>query len=137
MGQTEDFLADVLPRLRAAEFALHSGDASLRNELWSHRDPVTLFGAEVNRTGWAELEPTFHWIAGRFSACTSLEYEIIAAGADGDLAYLVAIERMTATANGIPTTYALRATTIFRREDGGWRVVHRHGDPHREPSPGP
>jgi ketosteroid isomerase-like protein len=23
----------------------------------------------------------------------------------------------------------LRATTIFRQEDGEWRVVHRHGDP--------
>jgi len=22
----------------------------------------------------------------------------------------------------------LRVTTIFRREDGDWRVVHRHGD---------
>ena len=25
--------------------------------------------------------------------------------------------------------YALRVTTVFRREDGRWRVVHRHGDP--------
>jgi ketosteroid isomerase-like protein len=134
MGQVDDFLAEVLPRLRAAEIALHDGDAAPRGALWSHEDPVTLFGAEVNRKGWAELEPTFDWIATRFSECTSLEYEIIAAGADGGLGYLVAIERMTATANGIPTTYALRATTIFRREEGAWRVVHRHGDRYQEPS---
>jgi ketosteroid isomerase-like protein len=25
--------------------------------------------------------------------------------------------------------YTLRVTTILRREDGQWRVVHRHGDP--------
>jgi hypothetical protein len=22
-----------------------------------------------------------------------------------------------------------RATTVFRREDGEWKIVHRHGDP--------
>jgi ketosteroid isomerase-like protein len=90
---------------------------------------VTLFGAEVNRTGWSELEPTFAWIAGRFSDCASLEYDVVAAGASGDLAYLVAVERIRATANGRPVTYALRATTVFRREEGVWKVVHRHGDP--------
>jgi hypothetical protein len=28
-----------------------------------------------------------------------------------------------------PETFTLRVTTIFRREQGEWRVVHRHGDP--------
>jgi ketosteroid isomerase-like protein len=132
MSEVDDFLADVLPRLREAEIALHDGDAGPRGALWSHVDPVTLFGAEVNRTGWSELGPTFDWIASRFTGCTALDYEIVASGASGDLAYLVAIERITATANGNPTSYALRATTIFRREDGVWRAVHRHGDRYQE-----
>ena len=49
--EVDDFLHDILPRLRAAETALHSGDARPRSTLWSHNDPVTLFGAEVNHTG--------------------------------------------------------------------------------------
>lgn len=102
--------------------------------MWSDREPVTLFGAEVNRTGRTALESTFQWLASRFTACESLDYEVLAAAADGDLAYLVAIERITATANGTPTTYALRSTTVFRREDGIWKAVHRHGDPHRDPA---
>jgi ketosteroid isomerase-like protein len=131
VSEVDDFLADVLPTLREAEVALHSGDPGGRNALWSHVDPVTLFGAEVNRSGWSELAPTFDWLAGRFSGCTSLEYEIVAAGASGDLAYLATIERITATANGEPTSYALRATWVFRREAGEWKVVHRHGDRYR------
>ena len=59
VSEVDDFLAEVLPRLRAAEEALHRGDPGPRGELWSHADPVTLFGAEVNRRGWAELEPAF------------------------------------------------------------------------------
>ncbi len=132
MTEVDEFLADILPRLREAEVALHNGDAGPRSALWSHDDPVTLFGAEVNRTGWSELEPTFDWIAARFTGCTSLEYEVVAAGAGGDLAYLVAIERISATVNGEPTSYALRATTVFRREAGVWRAVHRHGDRYRQ-----
>jgi ketosteroid isomerase-like protein len=27
-----------------------------------------------------------------------------------------------------PESYTLRVTTVFRREDGEWRVAHRHGD---------
>ena len=31
--------------------------------------------------------------------------------------------------DGEPRTYTLRATHVYRREDGGqWRIVHRHAD---------
>jgi ketosteroid isomerase-like protein len=110
---------------RASWTPQRNGDAGPRSARWSHDDPVTLFGAEVNRTGWSGPRPTFDWLATRFAECTSLEYEIVAAGASGDLAYLVAIERISASANGDPTSYALPATTIFRREEGVWRAVHR------------
>ena len=51
-------------------------------------------------------------------------------GASGDLAYTVAYEHTTAALHGgEPTPYVLRVTTVFRREDGTWKVVHRHADP--------
>jgi hypothetical protein len=34
-----------------------------------------------------------------------------------------------AAAGAEPQCYALRVTTILRREEGDWKVVHRHGDP--------
>jgi ketosteroid isomerase-like protein len=98
--------------------------------MWSHNDPVTLFGAAIQGSGWAKLSATFDFLASRFSNCKSWEYEVIAAGASGDLAYIVGIERTTASVGGAaPEPYALRVTTIFRREGAEWKVVHRHADP--------
>jgi ketosteroid isomerase-like protein len=130
MGERDAFLNSTMPRLRAAETALHNGDAAPRADIWSHSDPVTLFGAAFQGSGWPKLSGTFDFLASRFSNCTSWEYEIIAADASGDLAYIVGVEHATASVGGAaPEQYALRVTTIFRREGGAWKVVHRHADP--------
>jgi hypothetical protein len=47
----EQFLADMLPVQRAAEQAIHSGDATPRLALWTRTDPVTVFGAGMNAFG--------------------------------------------------------------------------------------
>ena len=129
MSETEEFLASMLPRLKAADTALHNGDAAPRKALWSTTDPVKVFGAAMMTTGWPEIEATFDRLATRFSDCTSFDIEVVAAEARGDLAYLVAIEHTTASIAGdTPAPYSLRVTTIFRREAGAWKVVHRHAD---------
>ena len=130
MSETEEFLAAMLPRLLEADTALHNGDAALRKARWSTTEPVTLFGAAMMTTGWPQIEATFDRLATRFSDCTSFDIEVVAAGVSGDLAYLVAFEHTTASIGGDPPApYTLRVTTIFRREAGLWKVVHRHADP--------
>ena len=58
------------------------------------------------------------------------------AGASGDLAYTVGHEHNRVKVDGELGTYTLRVTHIYRREDGQWRIVHRHGDiPPVEDSP--
>jgi len=129
MSETGDFLAATMPQLTEAEIAIHNGDAAPRIAMWSPNEPVTLFGAAVTRSGWADVRATFEWLGSSFSDCTSYRIEVIAAGASGDLAYIVAFEHTTASVDGAPPrSYTLRATTVFRREDGEWKVVHRHGD---------
>jgi ketosteroid isomerase-like protein len=135
MEELDQFLSSTMPKLTAAETALHNGDPSARSAGWSHNAPVTLFGAAVTKSGWGEVGPTFDWLASNFSNCTSFEYEVLAAGASGDLAYIVGIEHTTASVGSAgPKSYSLRVTTIFRREDGEWKVVHRHGDPYDTPT---
>ena len=130
MADVDDFLASVLPPLTAADTAIHNGNAGPRSALWSRKDPVTLFGALQIKTGWREIAPVFEWVASRFSNCESFEYQVLAAGVSGDLAYIAGIEHTTAAIGDAPTqAYELRVTTVFRREDDEWRVVHRHADP--------
>ena len=133
MSELDAFLSVVLPQMKVADTALHNGDAAGRIAMWSREDPLTLFGAALSGSGWEEIGPVFDAVAARFSDCSSWEFELLAAGASGDLGYTVGIERTTCRMGGAaPTSYALRVTTVFRREGGDWKAVHRHADPHNE-----
>ncbi len=56
--------------------------------------------------------------------------ELVGGCASGDLAVLAMIGRARARIADIPEQdWSLRVTLVFRREDGGWRLVHRHADP--------
>ena len=127
---TEEFLAEMLPRQLDAERALCRGDAEPRRHTWSHEDPVTVFGASKVpvRRGWDEVSGLFKDVAASFSGLDAYEFELVAAGASGDLAYTVGFEHKTAVINGETKTYTLRVTHVYRREDGEWKTVHRHGD---------
>ncbi len=126
--ETEQFLAEALPKQRAAELAIHKGDAEPRLAMWSHADRATLFGAKLTAGGWSEVEPAFREVASWFTDSVEYDFEVIAAGASGDLAYTVGYEHNKVTVDGQPRTYTLRVTHVYRREAGEWRIVHRHGD---------
>ena len=54
---------------------------------------------------------------------------MIAAGVSGDLAYTVGYEHSLASRDGGPARpNRLRVTHVYRRENGEWKIVHRHGD---------
>jgi ketosteroid isomerase-like protein len=131
--EVDDFLAAVMPRFTEGEISLLNGDAGPRIAMWSHNDPVSVFGAATTVQSWTEIEPMFKKLAANFSNFADYHNEILGAGASGDLAYIVALEHTTASVAGSPQqSFVLRVTTIFRREDGDWKVVHRHADPASE-----
>ena len=130
MDQTDAFLTATMPKLHQAEVALHNGDAGPRLAMWSHDSSVTLFGGVMGGFGWAEIEQIFRRLGASFSDCSSFDNEVIATRAGGDLAYTVAFEHTTASVHaGPPSAYVLRVTTVFHRQAGGWKVIHRHADP--------
>lgn len=128
MSEVDDFLQAAIPRQLAAERALHNGDAGPRMAMWSHDDPVTLFGAWLMDSGWDRVSHAFERVASTFADCTSYDFEILAAGASGDLAYTLGYEHTSTSIRGEAQSYTLRVTNIYRREDGDWKLVHRHAD---------
>jgi len=128
MSDREDFVAWVETTLYEAELALHNGDAAPRRELWSRKEPVSVLGAWRNARGQNELDELFTALAESFSDCTSYTLELLACDVIGDMAYTAGLEHTSASVNGEPRSYTLRATQVYRREAGEWKVAHRHGD---------
>ncbi|WP_345799971.1 nuclear transport factor 2 family protein [Microbacterium sp. AZCO] len=126
--ETEEFLAEMIHAQSAADAEIHNGDPAPRIALWSHRDPVSLFGANLTTIGWSQVEPSFHEVASWFSGSIAWDFEIVHAHASGDLAYTVAFENSEAITGGAPRKYRLRVTHLYRREDGVWKIIHRHAD---------
>lgn len=128
MTDSNDFLTWVNSALFDAERALHNGDAAPRRALWSRNEPVSILGAWRNAYGRWEVEEVFAILEQAFSDCTSYTFELQAYDVVGDMAYTVGREHVSVSVDGKPDSYILRATQVYRREGGEWRVAHRHAD---------
>jgi ketosteroid isomerase-like protein len=128
MNEREEFLTWVYTSLAEAERAQFDGDDRPRRAIWSREEPVSVLGAWRNATNRDELVEAFEVLASSFSDCTGYSFELISFDLRGDMAYTVGYERISASMDGKPRTFTLRATQVYRREGGEWRVAHRHAD---------
>lgn len=128
MTDRDEFRAWVESALYDAERALHNGDAAPRRALWSRNEPVSVLGAWRNAHGQQEINELFTTLAKTFSDCTSYAFDLQAYDVVGDMAYTAGLEHTSTSVDGQPGTYTLRATQVYRRESGEWKVAHRHGD---------
>ena len=130
MSELDEFLTPTLASQLEAEQALINGDPEPRLAITSIQDPVTVFGAKVPlKRGWDEVSEILRWLASRWSNCTEYRFDVVAAGVSGDLAYIVGFEHIANAVVGVPIEpYTLRVTHIFRREQGEWKIAHRHAD---------
>ena len=98
--------------------------------LWSQREDVVLanpFGPAVR--GWERALAAIDYASSRFSDGEFSGFERIATYVTAELATIYEVEHGSLRVGGGPlTAFDLRVTTTFRREDGAWKVVHRHAD---------
>jgi ketosteroid isomerase-like protein len=89
---------------------------------------VSILGAMRSAYGQQEIDELFTVLGSSFSDCTSYAVDLQACDVAGEMAYTAGLEHTSVSVDGQPRTYTLRATQVYRRESGKWRVAHRHGD---------
>jgi ketosteroid isomerase-like protein len=106
----------------------HEGYAAL----YSRRDDVALgnpFGPFAR--GYEDVLRTLQDAASHYRDGEATGFERVSQHMASELTCFVEVERYRAKVGGrdeiIPVS--ARVTSIFRREDGVWRLVHRHADP--------
>jgi ketosteroid isomerase-like protein len=109
-----------------------NGNPEVYKALYSRRDDVTLanpFGPPAS--GWAEASATLDRAAENYQDGEVVGFENVSTVITPDLAYTVELENYRARVGGAEqlAPVSVRVTTSFRREDGVWKVVHRHADP--------
>ena len=131
MAALDDF-DEVLEQYHLALDDIMKGSAEGYKRVYSRRDDVTLanpFGPPAR--GWDEVAKTLERAASHYRDGEAIGFENVAKYVTPELAYTLEIERCQAKVEGREdvTPIAVRVTTIFRREEGEWKVVHRHADP--------
>lgn len=127
---------EEVARYHLAVPEITQGNPGAVKELYSRADDVTLanpFGGIAK--GWAQVSARLDQAARQFHEGEMLGFETITSYTARDTAYLVETEHFRARLDGAaaPEDFDLRVTSIFRREEGYWKLVHRHSDPAARP----
>ena len=125
---TEDEVRQASDQFYAALNRVLNGDARPMIEVWPHNSDVTTMhpigGREV---GWEQVRVPWEQVAALSSGGqVTLRDSLIRVV--GDLAYQVDTEVGEFTLAGEHVSFEHRVTNIYRRDAGGWKIVHHHTD---------
>lgn len=125
-------LDETLERFRQAANAFATGDPGPVKELYSRADDVVLanpFGPAVS--GWPAVSAALDHASSTFRDGNVAAFDRLAAYVSDDLASIHEREHWRAKVGGRAehSDFILRVSSTYRREDGTWKLVHRHADP--------
>ena len=105
------------------------GRAAAVDALTSDRAPVTFFGPDGKSVSGADaVTKAFDSGARHFDPGGDSRLEILQSADGGDIGYWCGLQHAHVEMDGKTVPMTLRITELFRREDGEWKLVHRHAD---------
>ncbi|WP_439555756.1 YybH family protein [Dyadobacter sp.] len=117
----------AVTKMQQANLEMANGNPELFKSLWQQSDDVTFFGDNKNAElkGWNAISASLDSTKKPVSSDISYTFEKIASD-EGDLqAYLIQKEHYKPAAG---KSRDLQVTVVFRKENGEWKIVHRHAD---------
>jgi ketosteroid isomerase-like protein len=129
-----DDLRDFEQFMRQREEAARAyvrGEAAPLAQLSARTGDATFFGPLGGSVQGAQaVFARYESDAKSFAPGSDSHFEILHMGASNGLAYWVGFQKASAHMQGRaePIPFNLRVTELFRRENGEWKLVHRHAD---------
>jgi ketosteroid isomerase-like protein len=106
------------------------GDPEPLGRIVTRESPASFFGPQGDyRKGADQVWKSYEEGAEIFSGGET-HFEVLDMAAGDGVAYWVGLQRAKARIgeNGQARPMDLRVTEVFRRENGDWKLVHRHAD---------
>lgn len=137
-GRVPSSLEAMVGRCHAALGEIVRGNAEPWADLFSPEPDVSLgnpFGPFV--LGFDDVMSAARGAANRYRDGEVIGFDRVAAYETADLACVVEVERFRARVgdSGDLAPVSLRVTSLYRAENGGWKLAHRHADPITSPRP--
>jgi uncharacterized protein (TIGR02246 family) len=121
-GQVRRLLDDFAVAFRAK-------DVDKLMSFYEHSDKLVAFDAVPPRqyTGWDAYRKDFKHLIDSFNGPITFDISDISITTDGNLAYSHSINHLTGTLkDGNKKDQTVRVTTVYRKFDGKWLIVHEH-----------
>jgi ketosteroid isomerase-like protein len=138
MNDASSTFDEAIERSHRALDEIARGDPGPFFELYSDSAEATLANPYLPPAcGRGEIEAAGRLGAANYREGRAIAFDNFAKVLTGDIGYTLEIERFEAKVAGGDEIrpVALRVTSIYRSEDGGWRLLHRHADPITVPQP--
>ena len=125
----EDDVRQASDKFYAAVGSMLNGDATPMADVWAHDATVsTMHPLGGRQVGWDAVRGSWEGAAQAFEG-GGVEVSDLEVCVLGDAAaYTTGNEDVDVTVGGTSLHFVIRATNVFRRADGEWKIVHHHTD---------
>jgi ketosteroid isomerase-like protein len=135
MGDELTGFKEFMKQREEAARAYVNGDPQPLEKIVTTNSPATFFSPKgEHKQGAAEVLLTYKSDAASFDSGSETHFEVLHMEASDGLAFWTGFQkasvRMLETEKEVAMN--IRVTEVFRKEDGEWKMVHRHADMPKE-----